>query len=105
MAASKTSFDKFLEEQMADPEFAAEYEEARREIDSADACMRVIDAVRIDLGMSKAELARRVSMQPAAMRRLLSAKDANPTFSTLMSIADAVGFKLQLVPKDEKEVA
>lgn len=105
MGDPKTAFDRFLDEQMADPAFANEYEQARREIASADALIAALDAARVELGMSKAELARRVALQPAAVRRLFSAEQPNPTFATLVSLADAVGFKLQLVPKDHEDAA
>jgi len=57
-------------------------------------------------GLSKAELARRSGMQPAAVRRLLSANgDPNPTVSTMSALADSLGYDLSLSPRSNKEVA
>lgn len=57
-------------------------------------------------GLSKAELARRADMQPAAVRRLLgSASDQNPTLATLQHLAEVLGYELRLHPKSRREVA
>src|SRR2546430_8482100 len=47
------------ERRMQDPEYRAAYERAAREIAQTDAVIRQLDALRGDLGISKAELARR----------------------------------------------
>lgn len=74
--------------------------EVHQEVDSVDRLMRVLDEIRGVLGLSKAELARRVDTHPAAVRRMLSVEAPNPTFATVVKLVDAVGLKLQLVPKD-----
>jgi hypothetical protein len=43
---------------MKDPEYREAYERAARQIAQIDAVINTLDPLRIDLGMSKAELAR-----------------------------------------------
>ncbi len=63
---AKNNFHKRrLEEKLQDSEFREEYERATREIAQVDAIMRELDARRIAVGLSKAELARQVGKQPA----------------------------------------
>jgi len=46
---------------MKDPKFRAAYERATQEIEQTDRVIRALDELRIDLGVSKAELARRIN--------------------------------------------
>lgn len=95
----KTGFDKFFDEQMADAEFREGYEKIRSEIDAVDALVRALDDARVEVGVSKAELARQISAEPAAIRRLFTAKRANPTLATFAKLAEALGYEVQLTPK------
>jgi DNA-binding phage protein len=101
--AAKTGFDRYLAERMKDGEFAAAYTEARDGIDTVDAFMRSLEAVREQSEVSKAELARRAGTRPEAMRRLLTTKAANPTLATVMSVARSLGYKLALVPASPRK--
>jgi DNA-binding phage protein len=96
----KTAFDRDLEAQLKDPEFAREYHAARAEIAAVDkatnAFLRGLDKARIKRGLSKAELARRIGAEPAVMRRLLSAEGQNPTLTTLLKIASALRMEMEL---------
>jgi DNA-binding phage protein len=94
----KTGFDKFFDEQMKDPAFAAGYAEARAEIDAVDRIMRALDEARIESGMSKAALARLISAKPEIVRRLFTTAFPNPTLATVVKLASALGYKLELVP-------
>ncbi len=47
------------ERRMQDPQYRAAYERAARELAQTDAVIRQLDALRAELGISKAELARR----------------------------------------------
>lgn len=67
-----------------------------------DAFIRALDDARVDAEVSKAELARRVSSKPEAVRRLLTASSANPTLRTVVSLAAALGLRLELVPEDDR---
>jgi DNA-binding phage protein len=81
-----------------DPEFRAEFERQRQEIAAIDAIVNQLDALRVQHGMSKAELARAIDKNPAAIRRLLTAS-GNPELRTVVAIAQALGAELTIVPK------
>jgi DNA-binding phage protein len=95
---TKTGFDRYVETRMKDAEFASGYAEARAEIDATDKLVRALDEVRVQKGLSKAELARRISAKPEIVRRLFTASSANPTITTVITVARALGFHLALVP-------
>jgi transcriptional regulator with XRE-family HTH domain len=95
----KTGFDKFFDDQVADAEFREGYEKIRSEIDAVDALVRALDDARVEVGVSKAELARQISAEPAAIRRLFTAKRANPTLATFAKLAEALGYEVLLTPK------
>jgi DNA-binding phage protein len=94
-----TSFhDRFLAEQLADPEFRGEYERQQREIAAIDAIVHTLDALREKQGKSKAELARAIHKHPAAIRRLLTAS-GNPELRTVVAMADELDAEIQIVPR------
>lgn len=76
------------------------YADARRRIDQIDRLVRALDERRDEMGLSKAELARRAEIAPEAVRRLFSADSPNPTIGTLTAIADTLG--LELVPRERQ---
>jgi DNA-binding phage protein len=82
---------------MKDPTFAAEYRAARAEIDAVDKLVRALDAARALDGLSKADLARKIGSQPEMVRRLLTARKANPTMDTVLKVTKALGYHLELV--------
>lgn len=86
----------------ADPKRKARFDAELARVEALDAIVRALDEARVDLGMSKAEVARRLDMEPAALRRLLTSEDANPTLKTIAALADVVGLRLQLVENDER---
>ncbi|MGH9129858.1 MAG: helix-turn-helix domain-containing protein [Acidimicrobiales bacterium] len=61
-----------------------------------DDVVRLLDARRLRLGITKAELARRADMPAAVVRRLFSQQHKNPTLTTLVALADSLGLKLTL---------
>ena len=105
MPTRKAAFDRYVDEQKKSPTFAAEYERVGAEILAVDDLIRLIDAERVDLGMSKADLARKVSTTPAAMRRLLTSGEANPTITTVLDVLAAVGMRLTLLPNSASKPA
>lgn len=94
----RTGFDRFFDERMKDPSFAAGYAEERAEIDAVDRVIRVLDDTRVELGMSKAELARQISATPEIVRRLFTVRAPNPTLNTITKLAQVLGLRLELVP-------
>jgi ribosome-binding protein aMBF1 (putative translation factor) len=87
---------------MEDPEYRTAYERAAREIAQTDAVIRALDALRTDLGMSKAELARRVGRNASGVRRLFAAGHARPELPLIVAMADALGAEIRVVPRSRR---
>jgi ribosome-binding protein aMBF1 (putative translation factor) len=94
---------QFVEEQLRDPEFRDEYERVRAQIAQVDAVIEALDRLRIDAGCSKAELARRIGKDPAAVRRLFTAQ-VNPELRTVAALAAALGAEVRVVPRGGEDV-
>jgi transcriptional regulator with XRE-family HTH domain len=84
---------------------AAQTEPTEREILTVDQIVRALDAARVDIGMSKAELARCISAKPEIVRRLFTDERANPTLATVVKIAAALRSNVELVPAAPRQVA
>jgi ribosome-binding protein aMBF1 (putative translation factor) len=82
-----------------DPEYRAAYEQAAREIAQTDAVIQSLDALRIELGVSKAELARRANRNASSVRRLFTASQIRPELPLIAALADALGAELRVVPR------
>jgi DNA-binding phage protein len=100
MPTRKTAFDRYVDEQMKSPTFAAEYARVGAEIRAVDDLIRAVDDTRVALGMTKADLARKISTTPEAVRRLLTSGDANPTLKTILDVLEALGLRLAVVKSD-----
>jgi ribosome-binding protein aMBF1 (putative translation factor) len=84
-----------------DPEFRAEFERQRRQIDQIDSVVRRLDELREAAGMSKADLARAIGKEPSSIRRFFTA-DVNPELKTVAAVADALGANLAVVPAQRR---
>ncbi len=87
---------------MEDPQYRAAYERTAREIAQTDAVIQALDALRTDLGMSKAELARRVGRNASSVRRLFTAGHARPELPLIVAMADALGAEICVVPRSRR---
>lgn len=94
-AKTKTGFDRYVQVRMRDREFASAYGDARAAVDAVDGLMRQIDEARLRVRLSKADLARRISVPQESVRRLLTAKRTNPTLQTVLRLAQAVGLRMR----------
>ena len=81
-----------------DPEYRAEYERFRRQVEQIDRVVNALDELRERAGLSKAELARRIGKDPASVRRLFSA-EVNPELKTLAAIADGLDAEVTVQPR------
>jgi DNA-binding phage protein len=86
-------------ERMRNSEFRAAYEQAAAEIAQTDHIIRTLDELRAELGISKAELARRVDRNASSIRRLFTAHQARPELPLIAAIAEALGLRIALVPE------
>jgi transcriptional regulator with XRE-family HTH domain len=90
---------------MRDPEYRRAYKAARARIARTDALVRSLDEQRVARGMTKAELARAAGVQPEIVRRLFTMDAPNPTASTLLALADALGLEVVARPKSQPRKA
>lgn len=86
------------------PEYRESLDAARARIAAVDGVVRALDERRRDLGLSKAELARQAGMRPEVVRRILGAGQANPTLSTVISLASAMSMDVTISsPADRRQ--
>jgi ribosome-binding protein aMBF1 (putative translation factor) len=86
------------DERLKEPDFRAEYERTRRELDQVNLVMRTLNDLRIHAGLSKADLARAIGRNDAVVRRLLTA-EVNPELRTVVAMAAALGAEVRIVPR------
>lgn len=105
MSTAPTTYWDDLVEDLQDPEFLRAYITESLRVETVDRLVNDLDEARIALGLSKAELARAISAEPAVIRRLLSPGRRNPTIGTVAEVAAALGLRVALVPMadDERE--
>jgi len=94
--------DRLHAEWMQEAEYRDAYERAARQTAQVDSVINTLDALRADLGMSKAELARRVGRNASSVRRLFTASGAHPELSLIVELADALDAELHVVPRKRK---
>jgi DNA-binding phage protein len=94
------SFWDDLAHDLEDPEFLREYITQSVRIATTDAIINALDEARVAEGLSKAEIARAIGTEPAAVRRLFASgnTDPNPTLGTLVAVAAALGLRLRVEP-------
>jgi len=93
-----TFYEKHRNKRLEDPEFRAHYEKHRAEIDAIDRILFEIEERRLDLGITKTDLARLVGRKPESVRRLLSGRAANPTLSTVLEMTGVLGMEITIKP-------
>ena len=94
-----TYFERMRAEIDADPVRRERAAAFRRQIDMVNELMWAIDDQRIELGMSKAELARRVDRDASSIRRLFTT-GGNPEITLVAALAEAVDMRVVLQPRD-----
>lgn len=83
-----------LAHDLLDPAFARQYAIESARIATIDAVVNSLDEAREAEGLSKADLARAVGSDPAAIRRLFGSGPVNPTLGTLAEVAAALGLRI-----------
>lgn len=92
-----------LEGDLGDPAIRQQYMLESQRIATIDRIINQLDDVRKQLGMSKAELARAINRTPESIRRLMTAKSANPQLSMVAELASVMGYKVTLTPMTAAE--
>ena len=102
MAATRTGAERYFDERLEDAEYREVYDDTRKRIRQVDVVIRAFDERRKELGLTKAELARRAGVKPEAIRRLFSADEPNPTLKTLVALASALDLELRPAPRSAR---
>ena len=103
MPAVRSAYWDDLAEDLRDPAFLRAYITESLRVETIDRLVHELDEAREALGLTKAQLARAISAEPAVVRRLLSPGHRNPTIGTLAEVAAALGLKVELVPMADEE--
>lgn len=101
--AGTGAFWEDLARDLEDPEFLREYVVESMRIATIDAVVNALDEAREAAGLSKAELARAIQVEPATIRRLFASNTPNPTLGTLAEVAAALGMRVTLEPLPDDE--
>lgn len=91
-------FDKYLEKRLAEPGYRALYDAYKAEIDMIDEILSAMEARRVELGLSKADLARLIGKRPESVRRIFSGAVSNPTLATVLKLSAALGMSVTVKP-------
>lgn len=92
-----------LASDLEDPDFLREYVIESMRVATIDAIINLLDQAREVAGLSKAELARAIRVEPATIRRMFASHRANPTLGTLAEVATALGMRITLEPMTDDE--
>jgi len=97
----KTNFDRYLDEQLKDPDFAERFERAGQAWDVAIQ----LAALREKAGLSQKDLARKLKTSQQQISRLESPSYEGHSLSMLRRVADILGatVRVSLVPKEDAE--
>ena len=88
----KTNFDKYIEDQLEDPDFVARFEQAGKAWDIA---MKMA-LLRKEAGLSQKELAQIVGTSQQQISRLESPAYEGHSLSMLRRVAEALGAKVHV---------
>ena len=99
--ANKTNFDKYLDEQLKDPEFAARFERAGEAWDVA----LQIAALRNEAGLSQKDLAKLLNITQQQISRLESPGYEGHSLSTLRRVAKVLHARVRVTFEPEKKGA
>jgi len=95
----KTNFDKYLDEQLKDPEFAARFERAGEAWDVA----LQIAALRNEAGLSQKDLAKLLKISQQQISRLESPGYEGHSLSTLRRVAKVLHARVRVTFEPEKK--
>ena len=97
----KTNFDKYLDEQLKDPGFAARFEHAGEAWDVA----LQIAALRTQAGLSQKDLAKLLKVSQQQISRLESPGYEGHSLSTLRRVAKVLHARVRVTFEPEKKAA
>lgn len=98
MSPPHSGAEIYLAERLQDPEYASEYKTASTKTERLDQIIRALDERRIELNLSKADVARLVGMRPESVRRILGKDPTNIKLGTLVELASALDLEITAAP-------
>ena len=98
------AFAEDLSRDLKVPDFARAYAIESMRIATIDSVVNQLNDAREEAGLTKAELARVISTDPATIRRLFSSHNVNPTLGTLAEVAAALGMRVTLEALSDSEL-
>jgi len=96
----KTNFDRYLEDQLKDPDFAARFRDAGEAWDLAIQ----LSALRKESGLSQKELAKRVGTSQQQISRIESPSYEGHSLSMIRRVAEALGATVRVEIEKAKRV-
>jgi transcriptional regulator with XRE-family HTH domain len=96
---SKTNFDRYLEEQLKDPDFAERFQRAGEAWDVA----LQIAALREKAGLSQKELAHKLKTSQQQISRLESPAYEGHSLSMLRRVARILGARVRVIIETERQ--
>ncbi|NJC69164.1 XRE family transcriptional regulator [Planosporangium thailandense] len=105
MDHTRSAFWDDLAENLNDPEFLRAYIVESMQIQTVDRLVNELDAARAAAGMTKADVARAILANDAAIRRLFTQAGGNHTVGTMSAVAAVFGLRLTFEPLPEAERA
>jgi len=97
---ARTGAERYFQRSLQDPSYSEAHQRGTATVSAIDDLVRALDLVRVEQHLSKAELARRVGVDPAAVRRFFSTDARNPTAQWLVQVARALGYRFSLERDD-----
>ena len=94
----KTNFDRYLDEQMKDPAFAARFEQAG---EAWDVALQLTAALRQQAGLSQKDLARRLKTSQQHISRLESPGYEGHSLANLRRVAHVLKARVRVVFEPE----
>lgn len=92
-----TKYQELKNKALSSPEARALHELEVESLIQISATLKALDARRIELDLTKRELADLVGLEPSSVRRLLSGQAKNPTLSTVTKLLSALGSEFKMV--------
>ena len=105
MSDSRNTFWQLLDSSLQNKDFESEFIRESIRINTIDEIVNSLDSARETLGLSKGNLAKAIGAQSSSVRRLLTTPNQNPTLSTVIDLATAMGLTLKIEPLPAKQQA
>ena len=101
--SQRSAFLDDHEASLANPQYRRHFILASRRVAVIDAVVNELNELREQQGLSKSQLARAIERQPAAVRRLLTAQQVNPSLGMIADLAAALGYEVVLRPMSKAD--